>query len=237
MLSNGACEPLRLCLGAGTRPLEGYVNCDLYPHAGIDCAFDLMAPWPFKDHSVSEIYASHVLEHLPKYDAFFREAWRVLEDGGRCRIRVPEGNSRSAWSDPSHLRPWYPESFGFLQPDYVATTHNLQFEDCPTPFEITRCGVVVARWVLDILRWRWLYYLVQPWLHRIPDAFHELIVDIRALKSEKSLRDYHTRRTFNAIYVCYFAWEHDWNHQITGPNTGGYVMLDVGHKGKVVGAA
>lgn len=47
---------------------------------------------PFKDNSVSEIYCSHMLEHLDRKQAleFLQECKRVLKTGGSIRILVPD---------------------------------------------------------------------------------------------------------------------------------------------------
>ena len=47
---------------------------------------------PFPDESVDYLYSSHLLEHLFKDDAanLLREAYRVLKEGGRIRICVPD---------------------------------------------------------------------------------------------------------------------------------------------------
>ena len=53
---------------------------------------DLRSKWPFKDQSVSILYASHLLEHLSQRQAshFMQEANRVLEKKGVIRIVVPD---------------------------------------------------------------------------------------------------------------------------------------------------
>ncbi len=47
---------------------------------------------PHSDNSVSAIYASHFLEHLPRRDAlaFLGECYRVLRPGGIIRLVVPD---------------------------------------------------------------------------------------------------------------------------------------------------
>jgi predicted SAM-dependent methyltransferase len=76
---------LRLNIGAGSTHLEGFTPWDRRTGAE---AF----PLPFKDGEVSEIYASHVLEHLSFADAIkaLAEWQRVLKPGGRLRVAVPD---------------------------------------------------------------------------------------------------------------------------------------------------
>lgn len=53
---------------------------------------DITDKLPFDDASVEYLYSSHMLEHIPRYDAleFVRECHRVLEDDGWIRIVVPD---------------------------------------------------------------------------------------------------------------------------------------------------
>lgn len=81
---------MKLNLGCGRQRLEGFVNVDL---RGSDQDVDLSVfPWPWASSSISEILASHVLEHLEKDAAyrFIKECWRVLSPGGKLHIAVPD---------------------------------------------------------------------------------------------------------------------------------------------------
>lgn len=53
---------------------------------------DLRKKWPFKDGSVSVIYASHIFEHFTKHQAehFLTESFRVLRSNGIIRLVVPD---------------------------------------------------------------------------------------------------------------------------------------------------
>jgi len=76
---------VRLNIGAGTTKIPGFTPIDrMYG--------DEAYPLKYGDHSVSEIRASHVLEHFSFRDAITAlEDWvRVLEPGGRLRIAVPD---------------------------------------------------------------------------------------------------------------------------------------------------
>jgi hypothetical protein len=56
---------VRLDLGCGQSPQEGYTGVDLWaPDA--DIKMDLLKfPWPWADDSVDEIFSSHFIEHIP----------------------------------------------------------------------------------------------------------------------------------------------------------------------------
>jgi SAM-dependent methyltransferase len=77
---------IRLNLGAGRTVRPGFTNVDIK---------DGQVVYPLADYadgSVSEIYASHVLEHFPgdKTIKVLREWVRVLKPGGRIRVAVPD---------------------------------------------------------------------------------------------------------------------------------------------------
>ena len=93
---------LKLDLGAGVQRLPGYIPIDY------SLGHDIRA-LPFRDDSVDEIRASHVLEHIS-----FREAhatlqhwFAVLKPGGIMRIAVP---------DFDKIVDWYKENRGGEMP-------------------------------------------------------------------------------------------------------------------------
>ena len=88
LLESGA--TLKLDLGGGFEPGQnGWVNVDISP--ACDFYWHLSERLPFPDSSVSEIYSSHLLEHLTFLEGQFvlREAKRVLKPGGSIRLCVP----------------------------------------------------------------------------------------------------------------------------------------------------
>jgi predicted SAM-dependent methyltransferase len=82
-------DPLRLNLGCGLTQVAGFLGVDLDPELHPDVVADVES-LPFEDDSVDEIYASHVLEHVP-YDSPALTEWnRVLKPGGLITIIVPD---------------------------------------------------------------------------------------------------------------------------------------------------
>jgi hypothetical protein len=57
-------DKVRLNLGSGGRPLEGWVNVDKNKNAvGVNVVHDLDEyPWPFETESVYEVFVSQCLE-------------------------------------------------------------------------------------------------------------------------------------------------------------------------------
>ncbi len=92
---------MKLNLGSGTAPMEGYINCDLYPsgtivegatepNRDVDMVFDLRDGLPFDDGSVGEAVIIQVLEHLDDPLSLLKEAYRVLKSGGIIDVGVPD---------------------------------------------------------------------------------------------------------------------------------------------------
>lgn len=183
-------QPLLLHVGCGKRPIKGWVNADLYPGPDVDVAFDLQKDWPFPDNAASFLYASHVLEHLTDPQAFFREAWRVLHPNGQVIIRVPYGGSAMAWIDLTHVRPWYAESFCFLQPGYADDIFNPQHDGWRYPFGITTVDLRLSPTLAPLLRRRWLRRLVLPRLKYLTNVVDELWACLFTLKTPEAVALY-----------------------------------------------
>jgi predicted SAM-dependent methyltransferase len=78
-----------LHIGAGARPLAGWVNVDRKRGPGIDVVADVTRGLRFD--RVEAIFAEHFLEHLALRDAvaFLLEAHRVLAPGRFLRLSTP----------------------------------------------------------------------------------------------------------------------------------------------------
>jgi predicted SAM-dependent methyltransferase len=85
-------EPLRLHIG-GEEAKAGWKIFNVKPGRDVDYTGDCADLSAFEDASVDDIYASHVLEHLGYQERLPRalaEFHRVLKNGGRARISVPD---------------------------------------------------------------------------------------------------------------------------------------------------
>lgn len=93
MYKNARKPHRRLEIGPGSYPLLGYETLDTTAAPWVDYVLDATKPLPFADHTFVEIYASHVLEHLPWYqtEGILREWVRILAPGGWLKIMVPDG--------------------------------------------------------------------------------------------------------------------------------------------------
>jgi len=90
-------KPVVLNLGCGYKKFVGGTNVDGFSACEPDVLWDLnKTPYPWDDDSVDEIYAYHVMEHLPNWWGAFSECARILKPGGKIEIRVPDPSSDTA---------------------------------------------------------------------------------------------------------------------------------------------
>jgi len=82
---------MKLHIG-GKEVKEGWKILNIQPGPGVDFVGDLSNLAQFADRSVDEIYASHVLEHVPQggVPQTIAGLYRVLRRGGRLMIAVPD---------------------------------------------------------------------------------------------------------------------------------------------------
>lgn len=100
-------KPLKLNLGSGPNKMEGFISVDNISFPGIEVVTDLTKKFPWKDNSVEEIHASHVIEHFDALERihFINEIYRVLVPGGKATIIAPHWASCRAYGDPTHKFP------------------------------------------------------------------------------------------------------------------------------------
>lgn len=98
---------LKLDLGCGNNPREGFTGVDRRKFPKVDIVADLLDPWPWADGSVQEINMSHFLEHFTGTQRvhIFNEMYRVLTLGGKATIRTPYWASNRAYGDFTHQWP------------------------------------------------------------------------------------------------------------------------------------
>jgi hypothetical protein len=116
---------IKLDLGCGPNPKEGYVGVDSIAFNEKVQVFDLRTgPWPWEDNSVSEANCSHFLEHLTNLDGkwervrFFNELYRIMVPGGQCTLIFPHWASNRFYGDPTHKEPISEMAFYYLDPNW-----------------------------------------------------------------------------------------------------------------------
>ncbi len=158
-------DSLRLNLGGRSTRLDGFVTVDLEP--GSDCVADV-SKLPYENGSVSEIYASHILEHFPHTEtmAVLREWRRVLKRGGKAFISVPDFDAvvklymqfegmndflrNLMYGDQLYSRAFHYTIFTFIT--LAGCCANAGFEDVrrleKMPYGLKDCSRLVDTWSL-----------------------------------------------------------------------------------------
>lgn len=135
---------MKLNLGCGDKPLDGWVNMDLT--GSNDGWIDLNAPdWALDIGSgnADEMLLDQVLEHLNNTVTVLSNVHAVLKPGGVATIRVPFAGSYAAWNDPTHCRYFTPETFKYFERGHPAQHYiGVAFSK------------VEVKWIDDDTTWR-----------------------------------------------------------------------------------
>jgi SAM-dependent methyltransferase len=128
---------MRLEIGGGTLTKPGWENIDPVHGSRPEFKVYVQDGIALPDNSVVEVFASHVMEHIPQGEPRIKtmnEVNRVLRPGGTFTIIVPcvgytdhengGGPVHAGWQaygDPTHVSFWwFPESFWYLTGKFAA---------------------------------------------------------------------------------------------------------------------
>jgi len=117
---------VRLNLGCGRNPMEGFVNLDRQTLPGVDVVHDLeVLPLPFEDDTFEEIVGIDLIEHVSNALGLMEELHRIAKPDAVCTFALPYGSSDDAWEDPTHVRPYFLNSWMyFAQPTYYRADYG-----------------------------------------------------------------------------------------------------------------
>lgn len=110
----------KINLGCGKDIREGYINCDSSNKVGANMVFDMEKKFPFKDNSIEEILAYNCLEQVSspkKFVEVMNEIHRVLVDGGKAIVRVPNVLDVCAFQDVFDVLKFNRDSFSYMDID------------------------------------------------------------------------------------------------------------------------
>ena len=151
---------VRVNLGSGDLPLEGYINVDVNPNLPeIDIVHNLnQYPWPFDDDSVDEVVMMHCLEHLDEHNNAVKEIYRILKKDARVIFTVPHFTWQFAYADPTHKH-----FFAYWTFFYYARMGNY-FD-----FKFSSCKVKIV-FGKTLSFWNWV---LEPLFNLIPNVYEQ----------------------------------------------------------------
>lgn len=106
---------MKLHLGCGNDYKKGYVNCDMSKEVNPDKVVNLEKKLPFKNNSVDEIIANHVLEHIHNFIPLMHELHRVCKKNAVIKIKTPFYAAWGQFNDPTHVRFFTPFTFNYFK--------------------------------------------------------------------------------------------------------------------------
>ena len=142
---------LKVQLGCGNCYIKGWLNTDKSPLVKRDMFVDLEKPLPFKDNSVDEIIANHVLEHINNFIPLVKEMHRICKRGAKIYIRVPFYAGWGQWNDPTHVRFFSLYTFDYFNPSLYSHECGVSNKSKPM-FDIeVKLNYAIGR--LSFLNW------------------------------------------------------------------------------------
>ena len=155
-----------LDVGCGINKKPGAIGIDRNPASRADVIADLdHFPWPFRDSSFDELYASHVIEHVGDVIKSMEEFHRLVRAGGEIVIVTPHYTDFSSFCDPTHR--WHLNSFSLR---YFGENHggfgyysNARFAESSVYVKLLSLWRFLGfEWLINasprLRRW-WEYYL------------------------------------------------------------------------------
>jgi len=113
-LTDGISAPVRLDLGCGSHKREGFIGVDKAWHEGVDVVWNIEHGIPVTG-AVDYIIADNLMEHIGEpFIAVMNHCHKALRAGGRMTVIVPGAHTQAAFSDPTHVRYFTPETWDYF---------------------------------------------------------------------------------------------------------------------------
>ncbi len=82
---------MKLHIGCGQNIKKEYINIDAFVKGDNIYNYDILN-LPYKDNTIDEILAEHLIEHIKFKDEeqFWKETYRILKKGGKLICEVPD---------------------------------------------------------------------------------------------------------------------------------------------------
>jgi SAM-dependent methyltransferase len=111
-------SPVVVDLGCGFRKKPGAIGLDIARLPQVDVLADVTRTLPFRDSSVDEVVASHLIEHVDNVMELMAEIWRICKPGALVYFRFPHASTPFVtWVDPTHRRGVLLATFDYFDPD------------------------------------------------------------------------------------------------------------------------
>ena len=149
---------MKLNLGCGRNAMPGYVNLDRVDLPGVDVVHDLeRLPLPFLPDTFDEIIGIDLIEHITDALGLMGELWRIAKPDATCSFALPYGSSDDAWEDPTHVRPYFLNSWSyFSQPFYYRADYGFRGDWQPetVQLDVTCEGTTVEEIFAEVMALR-----------------------------------------------------------------------------------
>lgn len=111
----GQPRPVIIDIGCGDhKQIPWALGVDFYRSREANLRANIERGLPFRDHSIDQVYAVQVLEHVHDLLGLMNEIHRVLKPGGVLHVMVPYWKYVNAVADPTHVRFFNPQTFKFF---------------------------------------------------------------------------------------------------------------------------
>ena len=118
---------LKLNLGSGFNPINGYINIDNRPECNPDVHCNALY-LPYGDNTVDEVRAFDFLEHIPLGSTIqmINTIWDVLKPDGVFEHLTPSTCGDGAFQDPTHVSFWNQNSWLYYCKDSYRNLYNIR---------------------------------------------------------------------------------------------------------------